>query len=271
MTASESDTAVTKPGPAAPIVLEGHDIHKKLGDRPVLNGISLSVSQGEVVIVMGPSGGGKSTLLRVINHLETPDRGWVKINGELLGLREVGGRLVDLPDRLVARQRRQIGMVFQNFNLFAHMTALDNVSVAPIKVLRRPRAEAVAEARKLLALVGLQDKEQSYPEQLSGGQQQRVAIARALATQPSLMLFDEPTSALDPEMVSEVLQVMLDLARQGTTMVVVTHEVEFARLAADRVLLIDEGMIVEEGLPDQIFSNPKNERTRRFFSRSLRT
>ncbi len=218
---------------------------------------------------MGPSGGGKSTLLRVVNHLEKPDRGWIKVNGQLIGVRETDGRLVELADRRVARQRRQIGMVFQGFNLFSHMTALDNVTTAPIKVLGRPKPEAVLDARRLLSLVGLGEKEGAYPMELSGGQQQRVAIARALATHPSLMLFDEPTSALDPEMVAEVLQVMLDLARQGTTMLIVTHEVEFARQAADRVLLMVEGTVVEQGSPEQIFSNPKNERTRRFFKGSI--
>jgi polar amino acid transport system ATP-binding protein len=262
MTASEVSGAAA---PGQRPVLEVRGVHKTLGARPVLNGIDLDVARGEVVVVLGPSGGGKSTLLRVVNHLEKPDRGFVKLNGELLGVRQDNGRLVDLPDRLAARQRRQIGMVFQNFNLFSHMSALENVTVAPIKVLGQPRAEAIAHARELLAMVGLSDKEKSYPEQLSGGQQQRVAIARALATKPALMLFDEPTSALDPEMVSEVLQVMLKLARQGTTMVVVTHEVEFARQAADRTVLIDAGVIVEEGPPAQMLSNPRHERTRRFF------
>ncbi|HLW59463.1 MAG TPA: amino acid ABC transporter ATP-binding protein [bacterium] len=251
-------------------VLEVADVHKFFGRQHVLKGISMRVSKGEVVVIVGPSGGGKSTFLRIINHLERADQGWVKVGGHLIGYREAGGRLVELSETRIAKHRSEIGMVFQQFNLFAHLTALENITVAPVNVLRVARRTAVDDARRLLALVGLSDKASAYPEQLSGGQQQRVAIARALAIHPKLMLFDEPTSALDPEMVTEVLDVMLKLSRDGMTMVVVTHEIGFARATADRVAFMEGGRIVEENMPDRFFANPENERTRQFLSKVLR-
>ncbi|HZS82926.1 MAG TPA: amino acid ABC transporter ATP-binding protein [Stellaceae bacterium] len=266
---TRSDAACGTANGSGPWMLEIENIHKRFGPLTVLRGIDMRVAKGEVVVIVGPSGGGKSTFLRTLNHLEKPDEGRVKVDGQLIGCEERNGRLVALPDSRVAVQRRQFGMVFQQFNLFAHMTALENITAAPIKVLKVPREEAVAEARRLLALVGLPDKEKAYPEQLSGGQQQRIAIARALALKPKVMLFDEPTSALDPEMVSDVLKVMLDLSEGGMTMVVVTHEIGFARMAADRAVLIDGGVIVEEGPPDAFFANPQHERTRKFLSKVL--
>jgi polar amino acid transport system ATP-binding protein len=244
-------------------VVEARGIHKHFGQTHVLKGVDLTVYKGEVVVIIGPSGGGKSTFLRTMNHLDRPDEGEVRINGTTMGAPESGGRRA-LSDAGLSRQRRQIGMVFQQFNLFAHMTALDNVMCGPLQVLGTARAEAMADAKRLLALVGLADKEASYPLQLSGGQQQRVAIARALAMHPSVMLFDEPTSALDPEMVGEVLQVMLDLSEQGMTMVVVTHEIQFARKAADRILFMEDGRIIEEGRPEELVDSPRHERTRKF-------
>jgi polar amino acid transport system ATP-binding protein len=249
--------------------LAADNIHKHFGPLHVLKGISLRVSKGEVIVIVGPSGGGKSTFLRTLNHLERPDRGAVRVDGELIGFRELDGRTVALPETAVAAQRRAIGMVFQQFNLFSHMTALDNITAAPIRVLKIGKDAAIAEARRLLALVGLPEKENAYPEQLSGGQQQRVAIARALAMHPKLMLFDEPTSALDPEMVSDVLDVMLRLSQDGMTMIVVTHEIGFARKAADRAVLIEDGMIIEEAAPDKFFGDPSSERTRRFLGKVL--
>jgi ABC-type polar amino acid transport system ATPase subunit len=222
-----------------------------------------------VVVIIGPSGSGKSTLLRCINHLETIERGTIRVAGQLVGYREVHGRLVRLRDREVARHRREVGMVFQQFNLFSHLTALENVAVGPIHVLGVPPDRARAQARDLLALVGLPEKADAYPAMLSGGQQQRVAIARALAMSPSVMLFDEPTSALDPEMITEVLDVMLNLSRQGMTMLVVTHEMGFARAAAHRIIFMDEGRLIEEAPPDRFFSAPQHERTRLFLSRIL--
>jgi polar amino acid transport system ATP-binding protein len=250
-------------------LLEIEDLHKSFGANAVLNGVSLQIAKGEVVVVVGPSGGGKSTLLRTINRLERPDRGVIKLDGDLIGYRSKDGRLIELGEREIAAQRRHIGMVFQQFNLFSHMTVLDNITAGPIKVLRRPKDEAVSEARRLLALVGLSEKESAYPEQLSGGQQQRVAIARALAMHPKLMLFDEPTSALDPEMVSDVLDVMLDLSKRGMTMIVVTHEIGFARQAAHRAIFVDGGQIVEGGAPVDFFDNPQLERTRKFLGKVL--
>ncbi|HEX8870944.1 MAG TPA: amino acid ABC transporter ATP-binding protein, partial [Lentzea sp.] len=212
-----------------------------------------------VVVVLGPSGSGKSTLLRTINHLEKVDRGFISIDGDLVGYERLGGKLHELKEREILKQRRHIGFVFQNFNLFPHLTALQNIAeVAP-----------VADARRFLARVGLEDKEDAYPRQLSGGQQQRVAIARALATQPKVVLFDEPTSALDPELVGEVLDVLRDLARSGTTMIVVTHEIGFAREVADRIVFIDQGVIVEEGTPSEVLDNPVHDRTRAFLSKVL--
>ncbi|BCJ62288.1 putative amino acid ABC transporter, ATP-binding protein [Micromonospora endophytica] len=224
---------------------------------------------GQVVVILGPSGSGKSTLLRSINHLEKVNRGYVRIDGELVGYRQVGGRLRELKEREVLRQRTHIGFVFQNFNLFPHLTVLENVVEAPVSAQGRPRREVTEQAVRLLDRVGLAEKSRSYPRQLSGGQQQRVAIARALALEPKVVLFDEPTSALDPELVGEVLDVMRDLARGGTTMIVVTHEVGFAREAADTVVFMDDGRIVEQGPPGQVLDDPQHERTRAFLAKVL--
>jgi L-cystine ABC transporter, ATP-binding protein len=246
-------------------------VHKFFGDLHVLRGIDLDIANGEVCVIMGPSGSGKSTLLRCLNQLETISAGEIFIDGELLGYRKdpSTGVLYDLTDKQIASQRSQIGMVFQRFNLFPHMTAIENVMEGPIQVLGRPKAEVAREAQEYLELVGLGDRLNHYPSQLSGGQQQRVAIARALAMKPELMLFDEPTSALDPELVGEVLSVMQDLAKAGMTMVVVTHEVGFAREVADHVVFMDGGMIVEEGSPEDVIVNPQNPRTQEFFSKVL--
>ena len=246
-------------------------VHKFFGDLHVLRGIDLDIANGEVCVIMGPSGSGKSTLLRCLNQLETISAGEIFIDGELLGYRKdpSTGVLYDLTDKQIASQRSQIGMVFQRFNLFPHMTALENVMEGPIQVLGRPKEEVAREAQEYLELVGLGDRLNHYPSQLSGGQQQRVAIARALAMKPELMLFDEPTSALDPELVGEVLSVMQDLAKAGMTMVVVTHEVGFAREVADHVVFMDGGTIVEEGSPEDVIVNPQNARTQEFFSKVL--
>ena len=252
----------------APIV-RAEDVHKRYGRDEVLKGIDLEVAAGEVLCLIGPSGSGKSTLLRCINHLEKIDAGRISVDGELIGYRERGERLYELREREVCRQRAAIGMVFQRFNLFPHRTALENVVEAPLHVKREPRAEAHERARALLERVGLADKAGAYPGQLSGGQQQRVAIARALAMQPKLMLFDEPTSALDPELVDEVLAVMRGLAEDGMTMIVVTHEMAFARDAGDRVAFMDGGVIVECGAPGEVLARPRHERTRAFLSRVL--
>ena len=253
----------------SPVVVRAEGVHKCFGALDVLKGISLQVRRGEVLCVVGPSGSGKSTFLRCINHLEQVDAGRIYVDDELIGYTEKDGVLHELSPRVAARQRRDVGMVFQRFNLFAHMTALENVIEAPIKVKGVKRADAVAQARALLAQVGLQDKADTYPLQLSGGQQQRVAIARALAMEPKLMLFDEPTSALDPELVGEVLQVMKDLAAGGMTMIVVTHEMGFAREVADTLVFMDDGVIVEEGNPREVLANPRHERTRAFLSKVL--
>jgi len=245
-------------------MVEARGIHKYFGHNHVLRGVDLTVRKGEVVVIVGPSGGGKSTFLRTINHLDVPDEGWVRIDGELLGYRAGTTDMPAVSDATLSEQRRQIGMVFQQFNLFSHMTALDNVMSGPVQVLRVGKAKAAEEARRLLALVGLEDKAASYPEQLSGGQQQRVAIARALAMHPKVMLFDEPTSSLDPEMVHEVLQVMLALSQQGMTMIIVTHEIQFANKAADRILFMEGGVVIEQGSPAEMVNNPRNERTQRF-------
>ena len=237
---------------------------KHFGSLTVLNGIDLSVKRGQVVVIIGPSGSGKTTLLRCINHLEKIDSGRIYIEGEMIGYREVNGRLVEDREATIARIRSQIGFVFQRFNLFPHMTALENVIEAPIHVLHQNRAEVKERAVALLEKVGLADKADAYPHRLSGGQQQRVAIARALAMNPKLMLFDEATSALDPELVGEVLKVMDQLAKEGMTMVVVTHEMGFAREVADEVIFMDKAVIVEEGSPERIFDHPQNERTREF-------
>ncbi|HEY8695162.1 MAG TPA: amino acid ABC transporter permease/ATP-binding protein [Chloroflexota bacterium] len=244
--------------------VEIREVRKDYGRKQVLRGISLTVAPREVVTIMGPSGSGKSTLLRLINHLEPVSGGEITVNGKLVGYRRVPSGLAPVRRLAQARAAARIGMVFQHFNLFDHMTVLENIIEAPIRVFQRSRAEAVAEAKMLLAVTGLDGYENLYPHQISGGQQQRVAIARALATRPRLMLFDEPTSALDPELVGEVLHVMRQLAEQGMTMIVVTHEVAFAKACADRVIFMDEGRVVEEGAPEQVLGHPKEDRTRRF-------
>jgi len=241
-------------------------VDKHYGDYQALRHIDLEVRAGEVLCIIGPSGSGKSTLLRCINQLESIDAGAIWVDGELIGHRVVGQTLHPLDDAQVAAQRRKVGMVFQRFNLFAHMTVLQNVIEGPVTVQRRPRAEAVRKARELLGRVGLADRQNHYPSELSGGQQQRVAIARALAMQPQLLLFDEPTSALDPELVGEVLAVMRDLAASGMTMVVVTHELGFAREVADRVVFMDAGAVVEQGTAAAVLTAPQHPRTREFIS-----
>ncbi|MFE2100275.1 amino acid ABC transporter ATP-binding protein, partial [Streptomyces sp. NPDC059468] len=240
------------------------------GAHRVLDGIDLTVRPGEVTVVLGPSGSGKSTLLRVVNHLEKPEIGHVSVGGELIGVRRgSGGRLRELSERAILAQRSRIGFVFQNFNLFPHLTVLDNVAAAPVATGRLTRPEAQELARELLTRVGLGDRTGAYPRQLSGGQQQRVAIARALALRPGIILFDEPTSALDPELVGEVLSVIKDLATSGTTLVIVTHEIGFAREVADRIVFIDGGRIVEQGPPAEVLDHPQHERTRDFLSKVL--
>jgi polar amino acid transport system ATP-binding protein len=255
------------PTSARPIVIEARGIHKSFGALQVLNDVDLVVRRGEVVVIIGPSGSGKSTLLRALNFLDAPDQGQVSINGSPFGFAMRDGKAVAVSDATLSAQRRQIGMVFQQFNLFGHMNVLDNVRSGPVHVLGHRPVDAGARARHLLALVGLSDKETAYPSALSGGQQQRVAIARALAMEPAAMLFDEPTSALDPETVGEVLNVMLDLAAKGMTMVIVTHEIQFAYRAADRILFMENGRIVEEGCPAAMKESPKHERTRRFLGK----
>jgi polar amino acid transport system ATP-binding protein len=242
---------------------------KSFGALQVLKGISLTVERGEVMCLVGPSGSGKSTFLRCINHLEQVTAGRLWVDGELVGYHERGGKLHEMPTKDAARQRRDIGMVFQRFNLFPHLTALENITEAPIRVKKQPKAAAVARARELLEQVGLVEKAKAYPAQLSGGQQQRVAIARALAMDPKLMLFDEPTSALDPELVGEVLDVMKELARGGMTMIVVTHEMGFAREVADSLVFMDAGVVVESGEPRELLANPRQERTKAFLSKVL--
>ncbi|WP_077489507.1 amino acid ABC transporter ATP-binding protein [Sinomonas mesophila] len=249
--------------------VEAVGVRKSFNGTEVLKGVTLTVSPGEVVVILGPSGSGKSTLLRTINHLEKLDGGYVAVDGELVGYRPGHGKLHELREKDILAQRAEIGFVFQNFNLFPHLTALENVAEAPIYAQRRPRAEAIRRARELLERVGLADRAGAYPRQLSGGQQQRVAIARALALDPKVVLFDEPTSALDPELVSEVLEVIRGLASSGTTLIVVTHELGFARDVADRVVFMDDGVIVEEGTPEQIFTEPRQDRTRAFLSKVL--
>jgi polar amino acid transport system ATP-binding protein len=244
------------------------DVRKRFGANEVLKGISLGVAPGEVVCIIGPSGSGKTTLLRCINFLETYESGRIVVDGQLVGYRERNGKLVPAKEADIARVRAETAMVFQQFNLFPHMTALENVSFGPIRVRKTPKAEARERGRELLARVGLADKANAYPAQLSGGQQQRVAIARALAMEPKVMLFDEVTSALDPELVGEVLAVMQELAAShGVTMIVVTHEMMFAREAADRVVFMDAGQVVEAGPPEQIFGHSKSERLRAFLRR----
>lgn len=240
-------------------MIEVKNLEKSFGKNHVLRGINETINEGEVVCIIGPSGSGKSTFLRCLNLLEQPTSGEVILDGEK----------INVPDRDIDKIREKLGMVFQNFNLFPHMSVLDNITMAPIKVKGQARGEAEAEARRLLDVVGLLDKAEAYPSSLSGGQKQRVAIARALAMKPEIMLFDEPTSALDPEMVGEVLAVMKQLAEDGMTMVIVTHEMGFAREVADRVLFIDGGVILEQGTPEEIFGNPQNERTQTFLSMVL--
>jgi polar amino acid transport system ATP-binding protein len=250
-------------------MVKAEDVHKRFGRLEVLKGISLEVQPGEVMCLLGPSGSGKTTFIRCINHLEKINSGRLWVDGELVGYRQDGDKLYELNDSIVCRKRAEIGMVFQRFNLFGHMTALENVVEAPIRVKRIPKDRAAAAAKDLLTRVGLSDKYESYPAQLSGGQQQRVAIARALAMSPKLMLFDEPTSALDPELVGDVLDAMRALANDGMTMVVVTHEIGFAREVADSVVFMDGGVVVESGRPDEVLSNPQHERTKQFLSKIL--
>ncbi|MEV5145311.1 amino acid ABC transporter ATP-binding protein [Streptomyces sp. NPDC052727] len=253
----------------APAALEVHGVHKWYGSHRVLDGIDLTVRPGEVTVILGPSGSGKSTLLRVINHLEKPEIGHVSVGGELIGVKRHGDRLKELSERAILAQRSRIGFVFQNFNLFPHLTVLENVATAPAATGRLSRAAAQELAWELLDRVGLGDKTGAYPRQLSGGQQQRVAIARALALRPGIILFDEPTSALDPELVGEVLAVIKDLATSGTTLVIVTHEIGFAREVADRVVFIDGGRIVEQGPPGEVLDRPRHARTREFLGKVL--
>jgi polar amino acid transport system ATP-binding protein len=250
-------------------MVQAEGVSKHFGSNQVLKGIDLQVQPGEVLCIIGPSGSGKSTFLRCINHLERVDAGRLAVDGQVVGYRQHGDKLYELKPKEAARQRREIGMVFQRFNLFPHMTALENVIEAPIRVKGLSRAAAVARGNELLERVGLGDKGDHYPSQLSGGQQQRVAIARALAMDPKLMLFDEPTSALDPELVGEVLDVMRGLAASGMTMIVVTHEMGFAREVADELVFMDGGVVVESGDPREVLANPRHERTQAFLSKVL--
>jgi polar amino acid transport system ATP-binding protein len=251
------------------IMVKSEAVHKRFGRLEVLKGITLEVGRGEVMCILGPSGSGKSTFLRCINHLEKINAGRLYVDGELVGYRERGGKLHELPEREVARKRAQVGMVFQHFHLFPHMTALENVTLAPVQVAKVRREAARKQGSELLARVGLVDKLNTYPVALSGGQQQRVAIARALAMRPKLMLFDEPTSALDPELVGEVLEAMRRLAADGMTMIIVTHEMGFAREVADKAVFMDDGVVVEAGQPQDVLVSPKHDRTRAFLSKVL--
>jgi polar amino acid transport system ATP-binding protein len=251
-------------------IMRAENVFKHFGRLEVLKGVSLDVQRGEVLCIIGPSGSGKTTFIRCIHHLEKIDGGRIEVNGHLIGYRERNGKLVEDSEANIARQRAEIGMVFQRFHLFPHKTALENIVEAPVQVRGVPKEQAVAQAQALLDRVGLADKRDVYPGKLSGGQQQRVAIARALAMKPALLLFDEPTSALDPEMIGEVLDVMKGLALDfQTTMIVVTHEMGFAREAADRVVMMDDGRIIEEGTPDHFFQAPREERTKQFLSKIL--
>jgi polar amino acid transport system ATP-binding protein len=252
------------------VMVDLRGVHKSFGDLEVLKGVDLEVRAGTVTVILGPSGSGKSTLLRSINHLEKVDKGLIRIDGKLVGYRRRGDKLHELSEREILHQRSQVGFVFQNFNLFGHLTALQNVVEAPVSAQRRKRSEVEPFARELLERVGVGDKADVYPRQLSGGQQQRVAIARALALRPKVLLFDEPTSALDPELVGEVLDVIKELARAGDTMVVVTHEIGFAREVADTVVFMDDGRIVESGSPVAVLDNPTHQRTRSFISKVLK-
>ncbi|MFJ1745088.1 amino acid ABC transporter ATP-binding protein [Streptomyces sp. NPDC088116] len=250
-------------------MVKAEGVHKSFGAAHILKGIDLEVAPQEVFCLIGPSGSGKSTFLRCINHLEKINAGRLSVDGELVGYRQRGERLYELKDSEVARKRRDIGMVFQRFNLFPHLTAIENVMEAPVQVRGEAKAVARARAERLLDRVGLSDKAANFPSQLSGGQQQRVAIARALAMEPKLMLFDEPTSALDPELVGDVLDVMRDLAQDGMTMIVVTHEMGFAREVGDALVFMDDGVVVETGHPRDVLTNPRHERTKSFLSKVL--
>ena len=259
------------PRPETDVVVDARDVNKFFGRLHVLKDVCLQVKRQETVVIIGPSGSGKTTFIRCVNHLEKIQGGSIFVNGHLIGYRQTGDgtRLVEDKEKNIARQRQEIGMVFQRFNLFPHMTALENIIEAPTHVRGMSHDEAMVMGRALLERVGLAAKENVYPNQLSGGQQQRIAIARALAMKPALMLFDEPTSALDPEMIGEVLEVMKELAREGMTMIVVSHEMGFAREVANRVVMMDEGVVVEEGTPDQVFSSPTQDRTKAFLSKIL--
>lgn len=267
MSTAASDSVNLTDG-STPMILS-QQVCKNFGSLQVLKGISLEVTRGEVLCMIGPSGSGKSTFLRCINHLEQVNAGRLYVDGDLIGYREKGDRIYEMSPRAAARQRRDIGMVFQHFNLFPHRTALENIIEAPTQVKKVRKADATTRAKELLDRVGLADKADSYPSQLSGGQQQRVAIARALAMDPKLMLFDEPTSALDPELVGEVLGVMRELAASGMTMIVVTHEMGFAREVADQLVFMDAGVVVESGNPREVLANPQHDRTKAFLSRIL--
>ncbi len=261
-------------GPAAmtangkPVVVQAEKVNKWFGSLHCLKDLSLQVGKNETLVVIGPSGSGKSTFLRCVNHLEKINSGRIYVNGHMIGYLERDGKLVEDSEKNIARRRAEIGMVFQRFNLFPHLTALENITEAPLNVRKMPRDQAIAEGERLLARVGLLDKRDKYPNQLSGGQQQRVAIARALAMKPGLMLFDEPTSALDPEMIGEVLDVMKELAGE-MTMIVVSHEMGFVRAAANRIVFMDGGMIIEDTTPDELFANPREDRTKQFLSKIL--
>jgi len=257
------------PKPSTDVVVDAANVNKWFGKLHVLQDVSLQIKRQEVVVILGPSGSGKTTFIRCVNHLEKIQSGRIFVNGHLIGYREVNGKLVEDKEANIATQRQEIGMVFQRFNLFPHKTALENIIEAPTQVRGMPKDEALEMGRALLTRVGLAAKETAYPAQLSGGQQQRVAIARALAMKPALMLFDEPTSALDPEMIGEVLEVMKELAREGMTMIVVTHEMGFAREVADRVVMMDEGRVIEQATPEVFFSSPTEERTKSFLAKIL--
>ena len=267
--ATSASEAVVTPKAGGQLLVQAVDVHKSFGRLEVLKGITLQVAQGEVMCLIGASGSGKSTFLRCINHLEKVDAGSLYVDGELVGDRAAGDKLFELREREVARKRAEIGMVFQRFNLFPHMTALGNIVEGPIRVKGVNRKDAADQARQLLERVGLGGRADAYPAQLSGGQQQRVAIARALAMRPKLMLFDEPTSALDPELVGEVLGVMRGLAEEGMTMVVVTHEMGFAREVGDSLVFMDDGVVVESGNPREVIANPQHQRTQSFLSKVL--
>jgi polar amino acid transport system ATP-binding protein len=265
----ESRSGLAKGAAVSDVVMRAEEVRKRFGRLEVLKGVSLDIEKGETVCIIGPSGSGKTTFIRCINHLEKVDAGRITVNGHLIGYRQRNDKLVEDSERSIARQRTQIGMVFQRFNLFPHKTALENVMEAPVHVLGTDKDRAREDGVRLLSRVGLADKCDVYPGKLSGGQQQRVAIARALAMRPALMLFDEPTSALDPEVTGEVLAVMEELAHEGMTMIVVTHEMGFAREAADRVVMMDDGVIIEEGTPEHFFQAPREERTKQFLSKIL--